>query len=211
MGTWGTLLRSRLFGARRAIASGGSDAGTEVAWIEEHTTGGRGITCAVPPMFEAYATVQLPVTPNGSGGWSWDEGPERHDASVLGVLTEHTASQAWWLGYLETGIGAETIFYDVPRTRLYGCDYVLIQVGPEQAGGWRAEWGRWKVRPAGSDVSGRSLVACLDFLRSLDSVSALAGCEILVDALLADPELRACVHEVDPSAADMMPPQAVST
>jgi len=52
-------------------------------------------------MFEAYATVQLPVTPNGRGGWSWDEGPERHDANVLGVLTEHTAPQAWWLGYLE--------------------------------------------------------------------------------------------------------------
>jgi hypothetical protein len=26
-----------------------------------------------------------------------------HDAGVIAVLTEHTAAQPWWLGYLETG------------------------------------------------------------------------------------------------------------
>jgi hypothetical protein len=41
---------------------------------------------AVSSMFEADVTVPLPVTPNGSGGWSWNEGPERHDAGVLGFV-----------------------------------------------------------------------------------------------------------------------------
>jgi hypothetical protein len=183
--------------------------GAEVAWIEEHTTGGRGITGAVPPMFEAYATVQLPVTPNGSGGWSWAEGPDRHDASVLGVLTEHTVPQAWWLGYLVTGIGAETIFYDVPKAKLCGCEYVLVEAGPEQAGGWRAEWGRWKgVLPDLMYPADRSWLASTLWD---DYWMSIGGSRDLVDALLADPELRARVHEVDPWAADMTPPQAAST
>ena len=74
---------------------------TEIAWIQEKTTSGLGITCAIPPIFGAYATLQLPVTSSG-GGWVWDASPERHDASVLAVLSERTAPQPWWLGYLKT-------------------------------------------------------------------------------------------------------------
>jgi hypothetical protein len=40
---------------------------------------------------------------------------------------------------------------------------------------------------------------------------SIGGSQDLVDALHADPELRARVHEVDPKAADMTPPQAAST
>jgi hypothetical protein len=40
---------------------------------------------------------------------------------------------------------------------------------------------------------------------------SIGGSRDLVDVLLADPELRARVHEVDPWAADMTPPQAAST
>jgi hypothetical protein len=43
-----------------------------------------GATYAVPPMLEAYATVQPPVPPDGSREWSWNEGLERHDAGGLG-------------------------------------------------------------------------------------------------------------------------------
>src|SRR6266498_4466190 len=34
--------------------------GTEVAWIANGTSAGRTITAAIPPVFEAYATVVLP-------------------------------------------------------------------------------------------------------------------------------------------------------
>lgn len=95
----------------------GGDA--EGAWIEEGRTDGLAITSAIPPLFEAYATLELPGTPDGTGGWSSDdrdleEQPDQ-DANVVAVLSEHTAPQPWWLGYLETGIGAETVFYDVPK------------------------------------------------------------------------------------------------
>jgi len=39
----------------------GRDAG--VAWIQQNTERGLAITSAIPPMFEAYATLELP----GSG------------------------------------------------------------------------------------------------------------------------------------------------
>lgn len=160
-------------------------------------------------MFEAYATVQLPVTPTGSGGWSWNEGPEHHDASVLGVLREHTAPQAWWLGYLETGIAAEIIFYDVPKTKLYGWEYVLIEAGPEEAGNWRAEWDRWKgALPDLMFPADRSWLASTLWD---DYWMSIGGSRDLVDASLSHPELRIRVHEVDPSAADVTPSQAAAT
>ena len=34
--------------------------GAEVAWIVNGTSMGRAITAAIPPVFEAYATVVLP-------------------------------------------------------------------------------------------------------------------------------------------------------
>jgi hypothetical protein len=69
------------------------------------------------------------------------EDPERDDAAVLAVLSQHTPAQPWWLGYLETGIGPETIFYDVPKVTLYSdWQHVLVEAGYEQAGSWRAEW-----------------------------------------------------------------------
>jgi hypothetical protein len=78
----------------------------------------------------------------GTGGHdpdSWLEDPDRHATGVLAVLSEHTAAQPWWLGYLETGIGAETIFYDVPKVTLCSdWQYVVIEAGPEQAVSLRA-------------------------------------------------------------------------
>ena len=63
-------------------------------------------------MFEAYATLELP----GSGDHDAASGlkdPNRHNAAVLAVLSQHSAAQASWLGYLDTG-GSDVIFYDVP-------------------------------------------------------------------------------------------------
>ena len=68
----------------------GTDA--DVAWIRESTPVGRAITSAVPPVFEAYATVVVP-----------DEEDGRADdlAVVLELLGEQSPGP-WWLGHLET-------------------------------------------------------------------------------------------------------------
>jgi hypothetical protein len=70
----------------------GTDA--DVAWITDDTAIDRTITSAIPPVFEAYATVVLPA-----GG----KGQDAHDQAVLGLLSAQSASLPWWLGYLDTG------------------------------------------------------------------------------------------------------------
>ena len=80
---------------------GGEDT---VAWIQDGTEGGVAITSAVPPVFEADATIVLPL-----GDEAQDpEDAEREDPAMPAVLTEHTTPQPWWLGYLETGA------YEIP-------------------------------------------------------------------------------------------------
>ena len=113
----------------------GTDA--EVAWIANGTSTGRTITAAIPPVFDAYATVVLPY-----GG----EGQEVHDHAVLGLLSEHSAGQPWWLGYLDTGAD-DIVFPHAPMVTLYsGWHYVLVEAGPEQAATWRRSgpWSFWK-------------------------------------------------------------------
>ena len=113
----------------------GTDA--DVAWIADGTSIDRTITSAIPPFFEAYATVVLPY-----GG----EGQDAHDRAVLALLGEQSAGQPWWLGYLDTG--ADDIFFpDAPKVTLYsGWHYVLVEAGPEQAATWRQSggWSFWK-------------------------------------------------------------------
>lgn len=105
----------------------------DVAWITEHTSVGLTITSAIPPVFEAYATV---VLPEGGGGEAVHD-QDGHDQAVLGLLREQSPSQPWWLGYLDTGAD-DIVFADVPKVTLYsGWSYVLVEAGPEQAGTWR--------------------------------------------------------------------------
>jgi hypothetical protein len=100
----------------------------EVAWITDGTLMGRTITAAIPAVFEAYATVELP-----EGG----EGQDEHDQAVLALLGERSAGQPWWLGYLDTGAD-DIVFPDAPKVTLYsGWAYVLVEAGPEQAAAWR--------------------------------------------------------------------------
>jgi hypothetical protein len=109
----------------------------EVAWIANSTSTGLTITAAIPPIFEAYATVVLPYR---------GEGQESHDRAVLALLTEHTADQPWWLGYLDTGAD-DIVFTGAPMVTLYsGWPYVLVEAGPEQAATWRhsGDWSFWK-------------------------------------------------------------------
>ncbi|MEQ7126987.1 hypothetical protein ABN034_20930 [Actinopolymorpha sp. B11F2] len=100
----------------------------DVAWIDEGTSMGRTITAAIPPVFEAYATIMLPY-----GG----EGQDAHDRTMLALLSEQSAGQSWWLGYLDTGAD-DIVFPDAPTVSLYaGWPYVLVEAGPEQAATWR--------------------------------------------------------------------------
>ncbi|HLK01268.1 MAG TPA: hypothetical protein VKU39_15350 [Streptosporangiaceae bacterium] len=104
----------------------GTDA--DVAWIVGGTSPGLAITSAIPPVFEAYATIVLP---------SHDDDQEEYDRAVLAVMSTEAVSQPWWLGYLDTGPD-DIVFPDAPMVTLYsGWHYVLAAAGPEQAGTWR--------------------------------------------------------------------------
>ena len=70
----------------RAWRIGGA---ADVAWIADGTSPGRTIAAAIPPVFDAYATIVLP----GS-----DEDQEEHDRAVLALLRGQSAGQRWWLG-----------------------------------------------------------------------------------------------------------------
>jgi len=182
----------------------------EVTWIRENVSyRGPMIAYAIPPVFEAYATITLPVTPNThhgrwTGGWGWDEPAEGRDSSVLAVLEEHTQPQPWWLGYLNTtGDGAETIFPDVPKVELYGWNYVLIEAGPEQAGSWREPLGDWKgMLPDLMFPTDRSWVTSTLWD---DYWTCIGASETLIEALLAHPYLRDHTRQVDPGSQDISP------
>ncbi|HEY1003779.1 MAG TPA: hypothetical protein VGD83_29470, partial [Streptosporangiaceae bacterium] len=158
----------------------GTDA--EVAWIANGTSIGRTITAAIPPVFDACATVLLP-----EGG----EGQDQHDRAVLGLLREQSADQPWWLGYLDTGAD-DIVFPDAPRVTLYsGWHYVLVQAGPEQAATWRESgpWSFWKgALPNLMFPSGRSwLVSTLWD----DDWTCVGGPAELVNRFLRHSDLQA--------------------
>jgi len=101
---------------------------TEVAWIADGTSPGRTITAAIPPIFEAYATVVLPDV---------DQSQDEYDRAVLALLREQSPGRPWWLGYLDTGAD-DIVFPDAPKVTLYSWwPYVLVEAGPEQAATWR--------------------------------------------------------------------------
>jgi|SRR5450631_4069562 len=104
----------------------------EIAWIEEGAATGLEITSAIPPIFEAYATIVVP------------HDHDEHDRTLLALLSEHTADQPWWLGYLDTGAD-DVVFHDVPMVTLYaGWRYVIVEAGPQQATSWR-DRSSWKA------------------------------------------------------------------
>jgi hypothetical protein len=109
----------------------------DVAWIANGTTMSRTIAAAIPPVFEAYATIALPY----EGGKQ-----AQHDKVVLALLSEQSPGQPWWLGYLDTGPD-DIVFPGAPKVTLYsGWHYVLAEAGPEQAATWRqhGDWSFWK-------------------------------------------------------------------
>jgi hypothetical protein len=157
----------------------GTDA--EVAWIASGTSIGRVITAAIPPVFEAYATAVLP----GS-----DEQQDKHDRAVVALLSEYSAAQPWWLGYLDTGAD-DIVFPGAPMVTLYsGWHYVLVEAGPEQAATWRGnDPGFWKgVLPNLMFPADRSwLVSTLWD----DDWSCIGGSASFVASFLRHPDLQA--------------------
>ncbi|HEY4810982.1 MAG TPA: hypothetical protein VIH71_08000 [Solirubrobacteraceae bacterium] len=175
----------------------------EVAWIRENAEVSLAIMSAIPPVFEAYATLEFP----GSGDHSSSsplEDPDRHDAGVLAVLRESSVAQPWWIGYLDTG-GADVVFYDVRKVRPGPTDawYVLVEAGAEQAAVWR-EREHWNgPLPDLMSPADRSwLVSTLWD----DDWTCIGGPRGLVDAFLADPDLRHRAREVDLALKDATPP-----
>ncbi len=180
----------------------------EISWVEENTESGLKITSAIPPVFEAYATLELPGTGDqqaASSREAWeqlDKEWDRHEAGVLAVLSEHSGPRLWWLGYLDSG-ATDLIFDGAQRVRFYAdWPYVLIEAGPEQARAWREDC--WKgVLPDLMFPADRSWLFSTLWD---DDWTCIGGSRALVDAFLAHPDLRRRVREVDPSVEDATPP-----
>jgi hypothetical protein len=155
----------------------------EVAWIVEATAPSAEITSAVPPVYAAYCTLLLPEP--------WEGAQRRHDRAVIALLEGTTERQQWWLGYLDVGIGADVVFDDAPRVKLYeGWDYVLVQAGPEQALSWRqSEGSRAPWRGALPDLMFPADRSWLFSTLWDDHWSCIGGSESLIASFRQDPEL----------------------
>jgi len=154
----------------------------EVAWIANGTSIDRAITAAIPPVFEAYATVVLPYA---------GEGQDAHDRAVLALLRGQPAGQRWWLGYLDTGAD-DVVSPGAPMVTLHaGWHYLLVEAGPDQAATWRRHgpWSFWKgALPNLMFPADRSwLVSTLWD----DDWSCIGGPAGLIDRFLHHPDLQA--------------------
>jgi len=157
----------------------GTDA--EVAWIAEGASIGQAITAAIPALFEAYATVMV----------AYGEERVKHDRAMLALLTGQSASQPWWLGYLDTGAD-DIVFSDAPKVTLYsGWHYVLVEAGPAQAAAWRPSDGR---AFGTGDLPNLMFPADHSWLVSTlwdDDWTCLGGPATLVGRFLRHPDLQA--------------------
>jgi hypothetical protein len=171
---------------------------TEVSWIRDGTSITTAITSAIPPAFDAYATLELPE--------NWRDQQDRHDTAVIGLLTRHTARQPWWLGYLDTGAD-DVVFADAPRTTLYaGWKYVLVEAGPRQASTWRESDGGTFWKGALPNVI---FPADRTWLLSTlwdDDWTCIGGRAALIDDLLHASELRRRARVVRVEDDDATPP-----
>jgi hypothetical protein len=169
---------------------------TDIEWITSATTIDTTISSAIPPVFDAYATIVL----------AEDRGNMQcQGEALLSVLREQSSTMTWWLGYLDTGAD-DVVFPDAPRTNLYAhWPYVLVQAGPAQAATWRSDspahfWiGRLPNLIFPTDRSW--LVSTLWD----DDWTCIGGSAALIEALTDRPELRRYARRVDPGQ-DATPP-----
>jgi len=152
---------------------------SDVAWIADNTLGGLTITSAIPPVFDAYATVGIP-----------SDAAQREAAGsmLVRLLAEQSAGQSWWLGYLDTG-AHDVVFDHAPTVTLYaGWNYVLVEAGPAQARTWRED-DPWRGRlPDLMYPADRSWLVSMLWD---DDWRCLGGPTGLLRAVLAEPILDA--------------------
>lgn len=105
----------------------------DVEWLPGRTAPhGHSVTVAIPPGYEAYATFH----PADHAARAVQI--QAHERAVVQELTDHTAGQPWWLGFLDTG-ATDLVFPRAPKVSLYwDWSYVLVLAGPEQALTWRS-------------------------------------------------------------------------
>lgn len=151
----------------------------DIAWVTHHAHDATHIP-AIPPLFDAYATVD---TPDG------DLAKTAADRALVTLLRAHTPQQPWWLGYLETG-AANVVFPAVQRVHAYwDWPYVLVEAGPEQALSWR---GPDEATPWHSGLPELLFPRDHSWLVSLlwdDDWRYVGGPAPLIDAILAHPGL----------------------
>ncbi len=159
---------------------------------------GLEIISAIPPVFDAYATIVLPE----------DRGEQlAHDPAVIELLRNESGALPWWLGYLQKSDNTDVVFPQAPRVSLYpSWNYVLVQAGPEQALQWREADGREGVLPDLIFPSDRSWL-----FQTLwdDDWSCVGGPRRLIDGFLTHPELEPRAREVQ-LGEDATPPGHVA-
>jgi hypothetical protein len=129
--------------------------------------------------------------------------PARHQKALLEALFEQSHDHEWWLGYLDTHLGADTVFPDAPMVWVYDPSwrYVLVAAGPEQAGAWRDR---------GFNLALPDLIFPVDrsWLLSTpwdDDWTCIGGPDALVNRLLTHPLLGARTRRVN-ADEDATPP-----
>lgn len=164
----------------------GTDA--EVEWIAGGTSPSLTVTAVIPSVFGAYATV---VPPDSA------EDQERYSRAVLALLTNQSAGQRWWLGYLSTAPGDMVLpgvtMAALPKVSLYsGQDYLLVEAGPRQAATWRrSEAGSLWWRDVLPDLMFPADRSWLVSTLCDDDWTCVGGPASLVDMFLAHPDLQA--------------------
>lgn len=154
----------------------------DIAWIESAIDFSRPLVTELPPVFAAYCRVEIPDDPKSRA---------RHDTAIVRALTDESGPSPWWLGYLEYGIEITRAFGNMPRTRLFGWDFVLIQAGADQALNWRTRCAPsldWKG--ALPDLLFHADHSWMLFTSWDDHWSGVGGSQALVRRIIDDPELR---------------------
>lgn len=176
---------------------------SDIEWIRSATHVTRAITSAIPPIFDAYATLELPGTGFNAEGPPHTQ--QDHDRALLAVLQAHCKPQPWWLGYLDTG-AAPAVLPGAPRVHLYAhWSYVVAEGGPHQAATWRGENAAFNWKGALPDLMFPADHTWLVSTLWDDDWTCIGGSADLVRDLTLDSELGSRVRRVD-LAEDITPP-----